>query len=649
MIEHYLSAKRQGDRAVSQANFLGMNPYLPCLSDRIPDTEIRTVMHLGVMEIPTFMIAGTRHASRSHSFANNYMPIMGKNTEFAQKWSLLYDAQVTEGIREPIKVYEYKWKFYVEEGNKRVSVLKYLENPEVSAEVIRIIPAASDDEETKAYFEFLEFYKCAPIYSIILKKPGGYKKLAEYMGLNLTDPWPRDAVNKLSGAYYRFAQSYFEKGVRNTDVTVGEAFLMYLSVYPMESLLDVSKPVLNYRLERLWEEMIVTSDDEHLTVIEKPEETEVKTSALSAIFKSSFGSSYSEEKPLKAAFMYRKSPEESAWMNSHEKGRIYLEHAFRGIVKTMKYENLADDTELRAAIDDAVEQGAEVIFTTSNTDMAESLRSALHFPDVQFFNCSINESYKSVPTYYGRLYEVKFLMGALAACYAENHKIGYLAEYPLYGTIANINAFAIGAGMIDPNVKVYLKWSALQERDWRDDMKADGIKVVCGHDRIKPSWPNDELGLFITDWEGSRKRLAEIEWNWGKYYELIIQDVLGGSEYLRMMSKQHQALNYWYGISSGVLDIRLMKDLPYYSEKLVKLLREGLVNGTIDPFAGEIHSQEKTVQGSFAPRMSNKDIIRMDWLNDNIVGEMPKIGLFEDEAQAVVKVSGIKKVTEESE
>ena len=315
MIEHYLSAKRQGDRAVSQANFLGMNPYLPCLSDRIPDTEIRTVMHLGVMEIPTFMIAGTRHASRSHSFANNYMPIMGKNTEFAQKWSLLYDAQVTEGIREPIKVYEYKWKFYVEEGNKRVSVLKYLENPEVSAEVIRIIPAASDDEETKAYFEFLEFYKCAPIYSIILKKPGGYKKLAEYMGLNLTDPWPRDAVNKLSGAYYRFAQSYFEKGVRNTDVTVGEAFLMYLSVYPMESLLDVSKPVLNYRLERLWEEMIVTSDDEHLTVIEKPEETEVKTSALSAIFKSSFGSSYSEEKPLKAAFMYRKSPEESAWMN----------------------------------------------------------------------------------------------------------------------------------------------------------------------------------------------------------------------------------------------------------------------------------------------------------------------------------------------
>jgi len=78
-------------------------------------------------------------------------------------------------------------------------------------------------------------------------------------------------------------------------------------------------------------------------------------------------------------------------------------------------------------------------------------------------------------------------------------------------------------------------------------------------------------------------------------------------------------------------------------------LREGIVDVTIDPFAGEIHSQERPVQGSFAPKMSNKDIIRMDWLNDNIVGEMPKIGLFEDEAQAVVKVSGIKKVTEESE
>ncbi|MBQ2479552.1 MAG: BMP family ABC transporter substrate-binding protein, partial [Erysipelotrichales bacterium] len=171
MIENYVNAKRQGDKAVHQAKFMGQDPYLPALSDFLPDTEIRTTVRLGVMEIPSFMVAGTRHPGRRHVFAYNYMPIMEKNTEFAQKWSSLYDAQVTEGIREPIKVYEYLWKFYVEEGNKRVSVLKYLDNPEVTADVIRIMPAPSEDDKTRAYYEFLDFFACAPVYSVIFTKP----------------------------------------------------------------------------------------------------------------------------------------------------------------------------------------------------------------------------------------------------------------------------------------------------------------------------------------------------------------------------------------------------------------------------------------------------------------------------------------------
>ena len=38
---------------------------------------------------------------------------------------VLRKSHVNEGIRDPIKAYEYMNKFYVEEGNKRVSVLKY--------------------------------------------------------------------------------------------------------------------------------------------------------------------------------------------------------------------------------------------------------------------------------------------------------------------------------------------------------------------------------------------------------------------------------------------------------------------------------------------------------------------------------------------
>lgn len=48
------------------------------------------------------------------------------------------------------------------------------------------------------------------------------------------------------------------------------------------------------------------------------------------------------------------------------------------------------------------------------------------------------------------MYEAKFLMGAIAGAMTENDKIGYLADYPIYGMTANINAFALGLKMVTP-------------------------------------------------------------------------------------------------------------------------------------------------------------------------------------------------------
>ena len=61
------------------------------------------------------------------------------------------------GIRDPVKVYEYMNKFYVLEGNKRVSVLKYFNAVTVNAQVIRKVPRKSDNPDVKIYYEFMDF------------------------------------------------------------------------------------------------------------------------------------------------------------------------------------------------------------------------------------------------------------------------------------------------------------------------------------------------------------------------------------------------------------------------------------------------------------------------------------------------------------
>ena len=62
-------------------------------------------------------------------------------------------------------------------------------------------------------------------------------------------------------------------------------------------------------------------------------------------------------------------------------------------------------------------------------------------------------------------------MGAIAGAMAENDRLFYLADYPMFGTIANINAFAIGAKMTNPRAKVYLDWYAKKGIDIAEQIR----------------------------------------------------------------------------------------------------------------------------------------------------------------------------------
>ena len=166
MIEDYLEAKKLGDRAYRNALLTGQYPYLEALDDKLKDEEIQGENRLGVLEIPLEDIVGTKTTGRQQAFAKNFMPILGAKTEFAFKWSALYDSVKEEGVREPILVYEYMYKFYVQEGNKRVSVSRFNDAVSIPATVIRILPKRTEERENKLYYEFVDFYKCTGIYRI---------------------------------------------------------------------------------------------------------------------------------------------------------------------------------------------------------------------------------------------------------------------------------------------------------------------------------------------------------------------------------------------------------------------------------------------------------------------------------------------------
>ena len=274
-----------------------------------------------------------------------------------------------------------------------------------------------------------------------------------------------------------------------------------------------------------------------------------------------------------AAFIHDSSAAASKWVYSHEYGRHILENFTDGQVRTLSYENVRTDGEVDQAVEDAVRRGPNVIFTTTPKLLLSSVRQAALHPDVKILNCSLNTSYPSVRTYYPRLYGAKFIKGAIAGTLTRDGCIGYVADYPTYGSIASINAFAQGARMVNANARIYLDWAHLRDGGAVGRLQAQGIVYIDYLDRLAAS-----TGTQM----GNRHNLALIQTHWGRLYQSLVRRVMEGS--WKQEDQGSSAVNYWWGMSSGVVDVLTHPGLPDGVLHLAEILKRGIVDGSIDLF-----------------------------------------------------------------
>lgn len=616
----YEKAKKLGEREYRRRLVKGQYPYLPSLDEMVSEIGRMPEISLGTAEIPMDMIVGTRTSGRKNAFAANFMPLMGIETEFAAKWSRLYDSQVEEGIRDPIKVYEFMNRFYVEEGNKRVSVMKFVGAVTIPANVIRIRPPRTDSEQSRLYYEYLDFYKVTKSFEIVFSAPGRYEKLARILEQNLQDPWPEELLEKLHAGLIAFKEIYYAKGGRKLNLTIGDALLIYLSVYSLDSLLREGSDEISRRLLRLWREYIAASQPEGIALIEKREDAETvkKKSPLAKM--ADLVGHYSPAHPLKIAFVHERSAASSGWVYGHMLGMNHLKNAFGSLVQTMHFDNCTSEEDIRAAFDTAREEGCGMIFTTASSLMPFALRFAVENPAVKVLNCGVNQTQHALRFYYGKMYEAKFILGALAASLADDHQISYRASKKDATAIANVNAFAIGAQLTDPCCRVRLHWIGEESRSdsATPDYREKEIHVFSDIDIIRPDDESRRYGVFMIDEKGNFRRLAASIWNWGAFYELIVRKVLDGTYDSVPASQKDRALNYFLGISSGIIDVILSDDLPRPSFRLAQMLRKGIAEGRISPFEGVIFDREGKAHGAEEAFLSTGQIMEMDWFAENI-------------------------------
>ncbi len=633
-MDEYAQALRQGQKEYRELLMAGKPPHPAVLDELLPEASGEAVLDLGLVDIPAERIVGTKTAGRITAFTASFRPLLDQKSEFGLKWTNLCKAHLGDtGISDPIECFEYLGNFYVQEGNKRVSVLRHFGAPRIPGNVKRIVPPLSEDPRIKAYYEFLDFYKGSKLYIVQFRRPGDYAKLLGYLGKKAGEGWTEEERRTFNAYFHYFQDAFQALNTKFEDVLPEEALLLWLALYPFQDLGRLTSAQLKKSIAALWEDMVSTTKKEEALQVRTKAEAEGKGSIVSRIV--------SVLDQLDVAFVHQLPAARSAWVMGHEEGREHIEKVFGDRILVRSYYDANTPERAEELIEQAVADGAQVVFTTAPPLSRATLKAAVKYPKVRFLNCSVDQPYSSIRTYYGRIYEAKFITGAIAGAMAQNNRIGYIASYPIFGVTASINAFALGAQLTNPRAQIELRWSCVEGTP-QADFFADGIRVVSN--RNAPTQSKMYLdfcnyGTYLMEDRGDLVPLGTPTWVWGKFYEFAIRSILAGG--WKKEKGVSTALNYWLGMDSGVIGVNLSDKLPEGVRQMALMLERSLADGTLDPFARRIVAQDGTVKNDGTHRFTPGELLKMDWLCENVIGGIPPFEEILPVSQSMVRELGL--------
>ncbi len=329
---------------------------------------------------------------------------------------------------------------------------------------------------------------------------------------------------------------------------------------------------------------------------------------------------------VKAAFVYVSPVGDAGWTLAHDKGRQAIDEL--PYVETAYTEAVPEGAEAERTIRQYVRGGYNLIFTTSFGYMDPTINVAASSPDVVFMHCSGFKTADNVGTYFGRMYQPRYLSGMVAGMMSKSGKLGYVAAHPIPEVIRGINAFALGARSVNPKTKVHVVWTQTwydpaKEREAAESLLDIGADVIAQHqDTPAPQQAAEKRGNYSIGYNSDMTSFAPAAhltapvWNWAVVYKRVAEEVHNGT----WTSSQ-----YWGGMEDGVVGLAPYSDLvPQEVRDAVEAKKAEIVAGSWDVFTGPINNQAGEPWVAAGERMSDQDMLGMTAFVEGVVGTIPQ-------------------------
>lgn len=277
--------------------------------------------------------------------------------------------------------------------------------------------------------------------------------------------------------------------------------------------------------------------------------------------------------------------------------------------------NVAETAECEQALVELIEAGCNIIYGNSWGYMNYMEEKAEEHPEVIFSHCSGYKSNgKNFNNYFGRIYQARYLAGIAAGLKTKENKLGYVGAFPENAEVAGgINAFALGAQSVNPDVKVYVKYimswgDPSLEKQAAQALLDLGCDVIAQHvDSTMAQVAAQEAGKFgcgynrdMTEAAPDAHLTAPI-WNWDAVYTSDIQKLIKG---------EWTAENHFLSLKEGLVDISpLSKNVAEGTAEKIEEARKKMIDGSFSVFEGPLYNNAGELVLKEGEKLEDKDIV----------------------------------------
>lgn len=333
---------------------------------------------------------------------------------------------------------------------------------------------------------------------------------------------------------------------------------------------------------------------------------------------------------IKVGVLYISDPSEgSGYSYTHDLGILGMQSNL-GLSDDQIERKIVDDADAeatKAAIEECITDGCNVIFTTSWGYMETTAEMAEEYPDVYFSHgTGYMSNGKNFNNYFGRIYQPRYLSGIVAGMNTKSNKIGYVAAMDTSSSevTGGIDAFAIGVASVNPDAKIYV----VVTNSWYDPEKEEaasrklldmGCDVMAQHcDTPFPLTLAQEYGVYGIGYNSDMSKevpetcLCSVIWNWSAYYTATVGDIIEGT---------WDGENYYGGMAEGLVEIT---DVASFcaegTREKVSEASEAILNGNNNVFDGELKTNTGEIIGSANTTLDDATITgSIDWYYENVV------------------------------